>query len=133
MIIMKTMEKIMKKYNEFVTGDGTISGDFPAFPFDGVELLEGEEFSFSNCSKYNFFVSKYRDRREVRNAINDFSNHVFGTGSRCLNMSRGNTRMKEELGLDWCEFYSLLIANLMTEESAKAEVIYVLTYFAFAE
>lgn len=133
MIIMAKIEKIMKKYNEFVAGDGTISGDFPAFAFDGVTLLEDEEFSFSNCSKYNFFVSEYRDRREMRSAINDFSNHVFGTGSRCLNMSRGNTRMKEELGLDWCEFYSLLLANLVTEEAAKAETIYVLTYFAFAE
>ena len=69
----------------------------------------------------------------MRSAINDFSNDVFGTGSRCWNMSRGNKRMKETLGLDWCEFYSLLLANLFTMEAAKAETIYVLTYFAFAE
>lgn len=128
-----TMEIIMEKYEEFVESDNTISGDFPAFAFDDVELLEGEEFSFSNCETYNFFVSKYRDRKEMRSAINDFSNDVFGTGSRCWNMSRGNERMKEKLGLDWCEFYSLLLANLVTKESAKAETIYVLTYFAFAE
>ena len=130
---MKTIEKMEKKYEEFVAGDKTISGDFPAFAFDDVELLEGEKFSFSNCETFNLFVSKYRDRKEMRNAINDFANDVFGTGSRCLNMSYGNSRMKEKLGMDWCEFYSLLLANLMTKESAKAEVIYVLTYFAFAE
>ena len=130
---MKTIEKMEKKYEEFVESDNTISGDFPAFAFDDVELLEGENFSFSNCETFNFFVSEYRDRREMRNSINDFANNVFGTGSRCLNMSYGNSRMKEKLGLDWCEFYSLLLANLMTVESAKAETIYVLTYFAFAE
>ena len=130
---METIERIMEKYETFVAGDKTISGDFPAFAFDDVELLEGEKFSFSNCETFNFFVSKYRDRKEMRNAISDFANDVFGTGSRCWNMSRGNKRMKEELGLDWCEFYSLLLANLMTVESAKAETIYVLTYFAFAE
>lgn len=130
---MTTMERVMKKYEEFVVENKTISGDFPAFAFDGVELLEGEKFSFSNCETFNFFVSKYRDRKEMRNAINDFADNVFGTGSRCLNMSYGNSRMKEKLGLDWCEFYSLLLANLVTKESAKAEVIYVLTYFAFAE
>lgn len=130
---MKTIEKMKKKYEEFVAGDKTISGDFPAFAFDGVTLLEDEKFSFSNCDTFNFFISKYRDRKEMRNAINEFSNDVFGTGSRCWNMSHGNSRMKEELGLDWCEFYSLLLANLMTVESAKAETIYVLTYFAFAK
>lgn len=130
---MKTIEKMIKKYEEFVVENKTISGDFPAFAFDDVELLEGEKFSFSNCETFNFFISKYRDRKEIREAINDFSNNVFGTGSRCLNMSRGNSRMKEELGLDWCEFYSLLLANLFTREAAKAETIYVLTYFAFAE
>lgn len=128
-----TIERIMEKYETFVAENKTISGDFPAFAFDDVELLEGEKFSFSNCETFNFFISKYRDRKEIREAINDFSNNVFGTGSRCLNMSRGNSRMKEELGLDWCEFYSLLLANLFTREAAKAEVIYVLTYFAFAE
>ena len=133
MIIMTTIEKMIEKYNEFVTVNKTISGDFPAFAFDGVTLLEDEKFSFSNCETFNLFVSKYRDRKEMRNAINDFANDVFGTGSRCLNMSYGNSRMKEKLGMDWCEFYSLLLANLMTKESAKAEVIYVLTYFAFAE
>lgn len=130
---MTTIEKMIEKYNEFVTVNKTISGDFPAFAFDDVELLENENFSFSNCETFNFFVSKYRDRKEIREAINDFSNNVFGTGSRCLNMSRGNDRMKQELGLDWCEFYSLLLANLFTREAAKVEVIYVLTYFAFAE
>lgn len=130
---MTTIEKMIEKYNEFVTVNKTISGDFPAFAFDDVELLENEKFSFSNCETFNFFVSKYRDRKEIREAINDFSNNVFGTGSRCLNMSRGNDRMKQELGLDWCEFYSLLLANLFTREAAKVEVIYVLTYFAFAE
>ena len=130
---MKTIEKMKKKYEEFVAGNKTISGDFPAFAFDGVELLEDEKFLFSNCETFNFFVSKYRDRKEMRNAINGFANDVFGTGSRCWNMSHGNSRMKEELGLDWCEFYSLLLANLMTVESAKAETIYVLTYFAFAK
>lgn len=69
----------------------------------------------------------------MRNSINDFANNIFGTGSRCLNLSYGNSRMKEKLGLDWCEFYSLLLANLFTNEAAKAETIYVLTYFAFAE
>lgn len=127
------LSQMIQKYEEFVSTNKTISGDFPAFPFDGVTLLEDEKFSFSNCETYNFFISKYRDRKEMRNSINEFSNHVFGTGSRCLNMSRGNTRMKEELGLDWCEFYSLLLANLVTDEAAKAETIYVLTYFAFAE
>lgn len=127
------LSEMIQKYEEFAAGNNTISGDFPAFPFDGVTLLEDEEFSFSNCETFNFFVSKYRDRKEIREAINDFSNNVFGTGSRCLNMSRGNDRMKQELGLDWCEFYSLLLANLFTREAAKVEVIYVLTYFAFAE
>lgn len=130
---MKTIEKIMKKYKNFCNSENPISGDFPAFAFDGVTLLKSEEFSFSNCERYNFFVSNYRDRGEMRNAINDFSNNVFGTGSRCWNLSRGNKRMKEELGLDWCELYSLLLANMVTKESAKAETIYVLTYFAFAE
>lgn len=130
---MKTIENMEKKYNEFATANPTIGGDFPAFAFDGVTLLENEKFSFSNCETFNFFISNYRDRGEMRSAINDFSNDVFGTGSRCWNMSRGNERMKEKLGLDWCEFYSLLLANLMTKESAKAETIYVLTYFAFAE
>lgn len=127
------LSEMIQKYEEFAAGNNTISGDFPAFPFDGVTLLEDEEFSFSNCEKYNFFVSKYKDRREMRSAINDFSNNVFGTGSRCWNMSRGNNRMKEELGLNWCEFYSLLLSNLVQEDAAKAETIYVLTYFAFAE
>lgn len=130
---MSKLEKLMGKYNEFVESDNTISGDFPAFAFDDVELLEGEKFSFSNCETFNFFVSKYRDRKEMRNSINDFANNIFGTGSRCLNLSYGNSRMKEKLGLDWCEFYSLLLANLFTNEAAKAETIYVLTYFAFAE
>lgn len=130
---MSKLEKMIKKYEEFVVENKTISGDFPAFAFDDVELLEGEKFSFSNCEASNFFVSKYRDRKEMRLAINEFSNYVFGTGSRCWNMSRGNERMKQELGLDWCEFYSLLLANLSTKESARAETIYVLTYFAFAE
>lgn len=130
---MTTIEKMIEKYNEFVTVNKTISGDFPAFAFDDVELLENENFSFSNYETFNFFVSKYRDRKEIREAINDFSNNVFGTGSRCLNMSRGNDRMKQELGLDWCEFYSLLLANLFTREAAKAETIYVLTYFTFAK
>lgn len=130
---MKTIERIIEKYETFVAENKTISGDFPAFAFDNVELLEDEKFSFSNCETFNFFVSEYRDRKEMRSAINDFSNNVFGTGSRCWNMSRGNKRMKQELGLDWCEFYSLLLANLFTREAAKAEVIYVLTYFAFAE
>ena len=133
MIIMSKLERIMEKYETFVAENKTISGDFPAFAFDDVTLLEDEKFSFSNCETFNLFVSKYRDRKEMRNAINDFANDVFGTGSRCLNMSYGNSRMKEKLGMDWCEFYSLLLANLMTKESAKAEVIYVLTYFAFAE
>ena len=122
-----------KKYIEFATANPKIGGDFPAFAFNDVELLEGEKFSFSNCETFNFFVSEYRDRKEMRNSINDFANNVFGTGSRCLNLSYGNSRMKEKLGLDWCEFYSLLLANLMTVESAKAETIYVLTYFAFTE
>lgn len=130
---MSKLERIMEKYETFVAENKTISGDFPAFTFDDVTLLEDEKFSFSNCETFNLFVSKYRDRKEMRNAINDFANDVFGTGSRCLNMSYGNSRMKEKLGMDWCEFYSLLLANLMTKESAKAEVIYVLTYFAFAE
>lgn len=130
---MSKLERIMEKYETFVAENKTISGDFPAFAFDDVTLLEDEKFSFSNCETFNLFVSKYRDRKEMRNAINDFANDVFGTGSRCLNMSYGNSRMKEKLGMDWCEFYSLLLANLMTKESAKAEVIYVLTYFAFAE
>ena len=125
--------EMVKKYNEFATVNTTISGDFPAFAFDNVELMRDEKFSFSNCETFNFFVSEYRDRKEMRNAINDFANDVFGTGSRCWNMSRGNKKMKQELGLDWCEFYSLLLANLFTRESAKAETIYVLTYFAFAE
>ena len=133
MIIMSKLERIMEKYETFVAENKTISGDFPAFAFDDVTLLEDEKFSFSNCETFNLFVSKYRDRKEMRNAINDFANDVFGTGSRYLNMSYGNSRMKEKLGMDWCEFYSLLLANLMTNESAKAEVIYVLTYFAFAE
>lgn len=130
---MSKLERIMEKYETFVAENKTISGDFPAFTFDDVTLLEDEKFSFSNCETFNLFVSKYRDRKEMQNAINDFANDVFGTGSRCLNMSYGNSRMKEKLGMDWCEFYSLLLANLMTKESAKAEVIYVLTYFAFAE
>ena len=130
---MSKLERIMEKYETFVAENKTISGDFPAFAFDDVTLLEDEKFSFSNCETFNLFVSKYRDRKEMRNAINDFANDVFGTGSRYLNMSYGNSRMKEKLGMDWCEFYSLLLANLMTNESAKAEVIYVLTYFAFAE
>lgn len=133
MIIMSKLERIMEKYETFVAENKTISGDFPAFAFDDVTLLEDEKFSFSNCKTFNLFVSKYRDRKEMRNAINDFANDVFGTGSRCLNMSYGNSRMKEKLGMDWCEFYSLLLANLMTVESAKAETIYVLTYFAFAK
>ena len=132
---MKTtkLENMEKKYNEFATANPTIGGDFPAFAFNNVELLEDEKFSFSNCEAFNFFVSEYKDRKEMRNFINNFSNNVFGMGSRCWNMSRGNSRMKEKLGLDWCEFYSLLLANLFTDEAAKAETIYVLTYFAFAE
>ena len=132
---MKTtkLENMEKKYNEFATANPTIGGDFPAFAFSNVELLEDEKFSFSNCETFNFFVSEYKDRKEMRNFINNFSNNVFGMGSRCWNMSRGNSRMKEELGLDWCEFYSLLLANLFTDEAAKAETIYVLTYFAFVE
>ena len=72
MIIMKTIEKMEKKYEEFVAGDKTISGDFPAFAFDDVELLEREKFSFSNCETFNFFISEYRDRKEMRSAINEF-------------------------------------------------------------
>lgn len=132
---MKTtkLENMEKKYNEFANANPTISGDFPAFAFNNVELMEDEKFSFSNCETFNFFISNYIDRKEMRNFINGFSNIVFGTGSRCWNMSRGNERMKETLGLDWCEFYSLLLANLFTDEAAKAETIYVLTYFTFAK
>ena len=36
---MSKLEKLMRKYNEFVESDNTISGDFPAFAFDGVKLL----------------------------------------------------------------------------------------------
>lgn len=52
---MSKLERIMEKYETFVAENKTISGDFPAFTFDDVTLLEDEKFSFSNCETFNLF------------------------------------------------------------------------------
>lgn len=129
-----------KKFNEFIEkeANNTITGTFPYDPFGGLEdgsitVRENETFSFSNVDTYNIFVRKDDEYRNVRAKVNDFANNVFGSGPRCMILSEGERKMEREMGLDWCEFYTLLLANLWTNEAAKAEVYFVLGYFAFAK
>lgn len=133
------MNTKIKKFNEFAgNGPEEITGSFPYDPFgdikDGdITIRENEKFSFSNVDTYNIFVKKDQDYRDVRAKVNEFANNVFGSGTKCKVLSDGDYRMEKEMGLDWCEFYTLLLANLWTNEAAKAEVFYVLGYFAFAK
>lgn len=136
---MKTIKNYEERYNRWAESPESykvLSGDMPAIPFDEDELRveENVTFPFSNCTKYNLFLKKnYTDKKiaRIHDEITCLADHIFGTGSRCVYMSRGLDKMKAATGLGWVEMYTLLRANFFSKEEATAQVSYMLTSFIY--